>query len=411
MQKYNIKIETDKADAIYKCGETAVLKIKLLNSEDKVIDGEKLTCEISGDGGLTRKFNLISPAKVKLSLDIPGFVLCKVKYHPESSQEVYEGISGVGFEIFSIKAQHKEPVDFDDYWNDAKKELETVPMKAQLVPVEIAENKLQCFDVKIDCIGDMPVYGYLLKPTMAKNASSPAYIQFHGAGVYSSQKLITQAKAGFIAMDINAHGIENGKPDSFYRELENGVLDGYRTRDCDNRLKIYHRNMFQRVLRALEFLKSQVEWDGKNLIVSGVSQGGAQALVAAALDSQVSFCVANVPAFCLNTGILDGQNGFHWFIKLEDNRFIQKKDNQALSQKVIDTISYYDAVTFAKRINCPCILSTGFIDPYCPPSSVYAAFNNIPEKNKRIINNIYSAHDVPQNTHTECWKAVKKHIK
>lgn len=414
ISKFSFKIKTDHADAIYKCSDIAIFKVTLLDSMGKIVKGAKLSCELNGDWGLSQKELLINADDgsyiVKISLNKPGFVLCKVKYQPEDSQEVYEGVAGAGFEPLSIQEQRKEPVDFDDFWNKAKKELDTIPIKAQMKPVEISEKELECFDVKLECTDNIQVSGYLVKPKKSLKNSLPAYMRFHGAGVCSSNKLTAQAKEGFIAMDINAHGIENGKPDSFYRELENGTLDGYRTRDCNDRLKIYHRGMFQRVLRALEFLKSQPEWDGENLIVSGSSQGGAQALVAAAFDSQVSFCVANVPAFCLNTGILDGQNGFHWFIKLENDKFIQKKDEQTLSQEVIDTIAYYDAATFAKRINCPCILSTGFIDPYCPPTSVYVAFNNIPVKNKRIINNIYSGHDVQPETHMECQKAIKNLI-
>lgn len=49
--------------------------------------------------------------------------------------------------------------------------------------------------------------------------------------------------------------------------------------------------MYLRVLRALDYVKTLPEWDGKNLIVIGSSQCGAQAIVAAALDPQVSLCL------------------------------------------------------------------------------------------------------------------------
>ena len=65
--------------------------------------------------------------------------------------------------------------------------------------------------------------------------------------------------------------------------------------------------MFQRACRALEYLKSRPEWDGRILIVSGGSQGGAQALAAAGLDPQVTCCVALVPALCDHHGLLAGR--------------------------------------------------------------------------------------------------------
>ena len=43
-----------------------------------------------------------------------------------------------------------------------------------------------------------------------------------------------------------------------------------------------------RVLRALEYLKTRPEWDGKNLGVNGGSQGALQATWGAALDPDVT---------------------------------------------------------------------------------------------------------------------------
>ena len=52
----------------------------------------------------------------------------------------------------------------------------------------------------------------------------------HGAGVRSSDlgSTVTWARDGFLALDINAHGLPNGKPDSFYSDLAKGELKDYR---------------------------------------------------------------------------------------------------------------------------------------------------------------------------------------
>ena len=53
----------------------------------------------------------------------------------------------------------------------------------------------------------------------------------------------------------------------------------------------------------------------------------------------------------------------------------------------------YDAASFAKRIkNADCLLSTGFIDTTCAPTSVYVAYNNIPSAHKIIVNMPESGH-------------------
>jgi len=41
--------------------------------------------------------------------------------------------------------------------------------------------------------------------------------------------------------------------------------------------------------------------------------------------------------------------------------------------------AYFDAVNFARKFKGKSVLSVGFIDTACPPTSVYAAFNVLPE--------------------------------
>ena len=47
--------------------------------------------------------------------------------------------------------------------------------------------------------------------------------------------------------------------------------------------------------------------------------------------------------------------------------------------KVLDTSAYFDAVNFARKFKGKSLLCVGFIDTACPPTSVYSAFNMLPE--------------------------------
>ena len=406
---FKFESSTDRKDAIYKLGEKAVFSVKLLDASGKPVEGVVIDYKVKGDFGLASSGKLTAspeaPATVDATLDKPGFVLLTVSYKPEGATAPVTGYAGAAFAPTEIKSLRSEPDDFDEFWKRAKAELAAVPMKSSLTPVDVPDNykgKVDCFDVKVECAGAMPVSGYLAKPAGAQPKSLPAFISFHGAGVRSSSKPLGKASQGFLAMDINAHGLENGKLESFYKDLAAGALKGYNTRDANDPSKIYFRGMYLRVCRAMEFLKSQPEWDGRTLVVSGGSQGGGQALVAAALDPQVTFCVANVPALCFHTGILDGQeSGWPHFIKMADGK---PTDNA-----MVKAVPYIDAAIFAKRIECPCVLSTGFIDTTCPPTSVYVAFNNIACPDKRIINDLPCGHGVPKSTNEECDKLILEH--
>jgi cephalosporin-C deacetylase-like acetyl esterase len=280
-------------------------------------------------------------------------------------------------------------------------------MKPVLTPVPVPKGykgKVESFDVKINCPGGAPVSGYFSKPVGAKPKSLPAIITYHGAGVRSSNVQNWRAAQGMLALDINAHGIENGKSKEFYEELRQGKLKGYPHFNKNSKDKIYFLGMFLRVYRSLQFMKSQPEWDGKTLIVSGSSQGGGQALVAAGLEPKVSFCAAMVPALCDHLGIMEKrQSGWPRFISFD-------RRGKPTDQDVVDTVPYFDAATFAKRINADSIVSVGFIDTTCCPTSVYAAYNNIKGK-KEIINNPLFGHKNPKETTKIIYAKINEHIK
>ena len=49
------------------------------------------------------------------------------------------------------------------------------------------------------------------------------------------------------------------------------------------------------------------------------------------------------------------------------------------------TLSYFDAVNFAKRATAPAHFSVALLDVTCPPSTVYAAFNHYPAEKEMVV--------------------------
>ena len=64
-----------------------------------------------------------------------------------------------------------------------------------------------------------------------------AMLVLHGAGVRSASLggAAGWAGKGFLALDINAHGIPNGRPAEFYKNLADGELKDYRGRGRESR--------------------------------------------------------------------------------------------------------------------------------------------------------------------------------
>ena len=71
----------------------------------------------------------------------------------------------------------------------------------------------------------------------------------------------------------------------------NGRENGYLSNGLDSRDNYYMKRVYLACVRSIDLLTSLPEWDGKNVIVQGGSQGGALALVTAGLDQRVTACV------------------------------------------------------------------------------------------------------------------------
>lgn len=398
-----VAVTTDHADALYRQGETVTFNVQLTAESTLPRDAE-LTWEISKDGVppmQNGKVKLIDgKATLTGKLEEPGHLLCRVSALVEGKPVT--ALSGAAIDPTLIKPSLPVPDDFDAFWDEQKKKLSAVPMNPRLTPVTTTVVKdADCFDVQVDCVGTTPVSGYFAKPTGAKPKSLPAVLLVHGAGVRSSilNSAAFWSKNGVLAMDINAHGIPNGKPDAFYTDLQQGALKGYQLSGRESRETCYFLGMFLRVIRAIDFLTAQPEWDGKTVVVYGASQGGFQAFAAAALDSRVSFFAAGVPAGCDHTG--SAAKRISGWPKLVPNGPDGKPD-----ERVLQASRYFDNVNFAARTKAKgAFVTVGFIDVTCPPTSVFAAYNSLP-----IPKNIHQDVDAGHSSTPAASKAMNEAV-
>ncbi|MBI5801650.1 MAG: acetylxylan esterase [Verrucomicrobia bacterium] len=376
-----LTVTADHPDAVYKKGETVTFTINIAQPSDA-----QVSWTLSKDGvppTSSGKATLLGgTATVTGRLDEPGFLLCRVSYiNADKSSTV--ALASAAIDPLQIKPSMAPPADFDSYWAGEKAKLARVPMNPRLTPQNSASKGVEAFDLQADSLGK-PVSGYFARPFGAKSKSLPIILTVHGAGVVSSglAGATGWAERGFLALDMNAHGIPNGQPKQFYTDLASGSLKDYRTRGRDSRDTIYFHDMFLRLVRALDFLTAQPEWDGRTVVVHGSSQGGYQSIVAAGLDPRVTFFAAGVPAGCDHTGFKAGRvNGWPKFIAT----------GETPAPNIVEAVRYYDAVSFATRTKAAGIITVGFIDTTCPPSGIYAAFNALGGK-REIFNSIRTGH-------------------
>jgi len=420
-EKLQLKLAVDHPDGVYKAGETVQLSADLTGPGKTGREKLKIVMAFQNS---TRKETVIPADGTKFPLVLNGgTVRFSVTALDADGKPVLIGLGkkqvplnaqiGVIADPEKIRPGFEEPKDFQEFWDKALADLAKVPLKAsrkeitvtddllpristcfsyrsgaQTPPPKSLKGKFRCWDVKVDCVGGVPVSGYLTMPADAKPKSLPAIVTFQGAGVKTANKAFVP---GTIRFDVNAHGIENGQPAKYYQRLAKTTLFRYVAKEAENRDKYYFRNMYLRVKRALDYVKSLPEYDGKTLIVVGNSQGGGQTLVAGGLDPDVILIQASVPAMCDHGGGLAGRVP-GW------PRLLPVKNGKATNRVMARTLPYFDAVFFARRIKAEAYLSVGLVDVTCSPTSVFAAFNAIPGKKHITI--------LPRNGHQNSVSAA-----
>ena len=315
----------------------------------------------------------LSQFKVEMSSAEPAHLMTTGIYIDSSGKAINppHRTAGYGDGVFiepeKLTRSRKRPADFDKFWEDELAKLDAVPMQVKRSAYRQGDV-WKCDEIEITSTANIPVTGFLVMPQKAAPASLPAVVYFHGAG-FKSSSVQRQFGDRAIVFDVNAHGIKNGMPKDFYRKLNSRPpADRNIFSHRDDREKSYFKDMFLRTVRAVDFVKSLPEWDGKTLIVAGRSQGGAQAVAAAALAKGVTLCIANVPALADHGG-KEVQRAVGW-------PGINPKNDPAIAVAA-DSI---DIVNLAGRITCETIMSIGMIDSICPPVSVWLTYQELKGK-------------------------------
>lgn len=327
---------------------------------------------VSGKEEITRQ----KPVEIITSLDKPGFVRIYAQLLDEKGNQVYRNGRGVYFDGGAAVAPESlrgapEPADFDEYWARQKARLAAVKMIPEVK--KVGEGKdADIYAVQVSCAGLRPVTGYMTIPHGAHEKSLPVHAIFHGYGIHV-QRPPADGPKGEIQFVVNAHGYDLGRDNEYYERYFKAIRTdkySYAFSPEQNNMPdfAYFNGMALRVMRALEYLRSRPEWNGRDVKVTGGSQGGLQTVWAAALDPLVTEAYAGIPWCCdLSGGAKMGRLTAGWRVPY------------------VPGIEYFDAANHGRRIKCKIeITRAGLGDYTCPPSGVAVLFNNIPSQDKCI---------------------------
>ena len=322
-------------------------------------------------------------ASVEATLDEPGVVRLDVSYAEGDAKA--RGIGGAAFSPEGIESTDP-PADFVEWWNAEKAALAEIPMDAQIALDEARSTEdVDVYELSLANIAGSRVRGWFCRPKA--EGKYPAILSVPGAGVSATGPAVYRGR-DFLSVNISVHDQPITESKEFYTALsaQGGALQLYPHQGRESRDTYYYRRVFLSFVRCIDFMCAQADWDGKNVIVNGSSQGGGSTLVAAGLDDRVTGAIANVPALCYHAGLFYGRAS-GW------PRLIPGAD----AADIVATAGYYDAAHFAQSITCPVVVTVGLVDRTCPPTSVYAAYNGIPSDDRKIVVYPTMGHAVPKD--------------
>ena len=290
----------------------------------------------------------------------------------------------VGFSPEQLRPYTKNPSDFDAFWQkniaDARQDVKNEKLIVKCEKVDkYSTDEFDCYLLKLKTDNRHSIYGYLTKPK--KNGKYPVVLCPPGAGIKTIKEPMRNtyyAKNGFIRLEMEIHGLNPEMTDEQFKEITAAFdyENGYLANGLDNKDNYYMKHVYVACVRAIDYLCSLPEWDGKNVFVQGGSQGGALSLITTALDPRVTACVANHPALADMAGYLDHRAGGYPHFNRLNNMFTPEK---------VETMAYYDVVNFARRITCPVYLTWGYNDDVCPPTTSYIIWNLITAPKESLI--------------------------
>ena len=386
---------TDKDPLSYAAGETMVFTLKLEDLGQPIPEGSRLFWRRTGDDGLTVTGSVAAseaPVKVSTSIDRPGFVRLRAeltdaagKVYPrkggarwgESWGVYFDGGAAVSpYEI----AEYPEPADFDDFWARRKERLASLPLKADVVEIPVESNTVsRLFQVSVSCAGPRPMTGYMTIPRRAftEGRKYPVVLAFegyHAAIGHPKPPKVGGGTWNAIYLRVNPHGFELGREKEYYQEFRgsiesNGQSYGFDPVQNARVENSYFSGWTYRIMRAVQYARSLPQWDGKTITSSGRSQGGLQAVWAAALGEGVTSLSVEVPWSCDFGRTEMGRNHGSWYVKWAP------------------ALGYFDPIYHIKRIPKECsflVRRAGLGDYICPPSGIALLYKNAPSAQKSL---------------------------
>lgn len=364
MVKY-FKCFTDKNPVSYTLGEEIVFTV-FARQDGKNINCERVKWKIFGDDGVNMDgiadITEEKPLTVKHTLKRAGFVRLNCVAIDQDGNEI-EGFdpldASAGANVLDLTYSDTVPEDFNEYWAEIEKIVANFETEVLYLKEKDGREGYKVYEVRIKTPSGRPASGHVTIPL--KDGKFPIRISFLGYGLHAAG---CEYDENMICGNFNAHGFENDAWDQIEKNYGKELsMYGFNNEENASKMTTYFRNMMIRNLIALKYLKTLPEWNGKDILSVGGSQGALQAITVAAHDSDVTEVIAYKPWLC-------------------DLNSVNKGYIRGWRPDFAEGLRYFDTVAQGMQLKCPISFEFYLGDDCCPPKTVMALYNSVKSDKK-----------------------------
>jgi cephalosporin-C deacetylase len=284
-------------------------------------------------------------------------------------------------QLRAFRPPRSEPPDFEAFWADTLAGSRAAASPPRFDRVETPLRTVTVDDVTFSGFAGQPIRGWFLAPAGA-SGPLPAVVEYigYGGGRSLPFEWLDWSSAGYahLVMDTRGQG-STWSPGATPDIVEGlgadgaagGHYPGFVTRGIEQPATWYYRRLVTDAVLAIDTVAWHPLVDANRIAVTGQSQGGGLALAAAGLSPAVKAAAIDVPFLCCWRRAVEVTDQ-HPYQELTRYLSIHRE----LEEAVFRTLSYVDGPNFAARASAPALFSVGLMDEICPPSTVFAAFND-----------------------------------
>ena len=278
-------------------------------------------------------------------------------------------------EMLHYRGRDEMPDDFDTFWDKQVAEVE-VPQDYQLLEKDFQIAYATCYELTFKSGNGGQIYAKLVVPKLSEKV--PVLFHFHGymgqGWDWSDMLAYTAAGWGVVSMDVRG---QSGYSMDGDREARGNTVKGHIIRGAlDGPDQLFFKDVYLDVYTLVELVADLDFVDENRLSSFGGSQGGALALVAAALNSRIKQTVAIYPFLADFRRVLEIGNTSEAYDELF--RYFKFHDPfHETEEQLLQTLAYIDVKNLAHRISCPVQMIIGLEDDVCYPITQFAIYNRL----------------------------------